>query len=162
MDGIHNSIASQIQPRWMIRRDLPEVLDCDHLAFPNDPWCEEDYLKRLRIMNAIGFVADFNESIIGSMVYELQKDRLRLLRLSIHPAFQRRQAGRRMVEVLKTKIVQQKRQELCCEVRESNLDAQLFFRACGLSAVDNIRGWFDDTGEDAIVFSYQIQLERRR
>jgi len=41
------------------------------------------------------------------------------------------------------------------EVRETNLDAQLFFRRMGFRAVSVLRDFYDDTVEDAYVMQYR-------
>ena len=43
--------------RWMIRRDMPEVLAVEGESF-EFPWCEEDFLRCLRQRNCIGMVAE--------------------------------------------------------------------------------------------------------
>ena len=46
-----------VQIRWMIRRDMPEVLDIERLSF-EFAWTEEDFLCCLRQRNCIGMVAE--------------------------------------------------------------------------------------------------------
>jgi ribosomal-protein-alanine N-acetyltransferase len=41
-------------------------------------------------------------------------------------------------------------------VRETNLTAQLFFRAQGFRAVRVLRGYYEDSGEDAFLMQYQL------
>ena len=45
------------------------------------------------------------------------------------------------------------------EVRESNLDAQCFFRAIGFKAVSVLRDFYDDTDEDAYVMQCRVNQE---
>src|SRR5918999_229603 len=37
----------RVHIRWMIRRDMPEVLAIEHASFEY-PWCEEEFLRVLR------------------------------------------------------------------------------------------------------------------
>ena len=37
----------RVHIRWMIRRDMPEVLAIEHASF-EFPWCEEEFLRVLR------------------------------------------------------------------------------------------------------------------
>lgn len=58
-----------VQIRWMIRRDMPEVIDIEQGAF-QFPWTEEDFLNSLKQRNCIGMVAEVRDRIVGFMVYE--------------------------------------------------------------------------------------------
>ncbi len=53
------SIRDQVRVhiRWMIRRDMPEVLQTEQESFDYS-WTEEDFLRCLRQRNCIGMVAD--------------------------------------------------------------------------------------------------------
>jgi ribosomal-protein-alanine N-acetyltransferase len=61
-----------------------------------------------------------------------------------------------MVDKLVHKLSQQRRHEITLEVRESNLPAQLFFRSQGLVASGVLRGYYEDTEEDAYQMKYQL------
>jgi len=41
------------------------------------------------------------------------------------------------------------------EIRETNLSAQLFFRALGFRAVSVLRDFYEDTPEDAYLMQYR-------
>src|SRR3989344_7006679 len=60
--------------RWMIRRDMPEVLDIEQQCF-EFPWDEEDFIRCLRQRNCIGMVSQDEEKVKGFMIYELHKTR---------------------------------------------------------------------------------------
>lgn len=66
--------------RWMIRRDMTEVMaiDQEHSAAP---WPEQEYLGNLRQRNCIGMVAELGETLYGHMVYELHTHHLDVLKL---------------------------------------------------------------------------------
>ena len=46
----------RVHIRWMIRRDMPEVLQTEQESFEHS-WTEEDFLRCLRQRNCIGMVA---------------------------------------------------------------------------------------------------------
>ena len=50
----------RVHIRWMIRRDMPEVLDIENQAF-EFPWTEEDFIRCLRQRNCIGMVAELDQ-----------------------------------------------------------------------------------------------------
>ena len=69
--------------RWMIRRDMPEVLDIENRSF-EFAWTEEDFIRCLRQRNCIGMVAEHDERVVGFMIYELHKNRLHILNFAVH------------------------------------------------------------------------------
>ena len=143
----------RVHIRWMIRRDMPEVLAIEHASF-EFPWCEEDFLRCLRQRNCIGMVAEHGERVVGFMIYELHKNKLHILNFAVHPEFRRQGVGRQMVGKLVGKLSSHRRTRITLDVRETNLAAQLFFRVQGFRAVEVAREHYEDTGEDAFVMQY--------
>lgn len=144
-----------VQIRWMIRRDMPEVLDIERQSF-EFAWTEEDFLCCLRQRNCIGMVAERQERIVGFMIYELLKSQLHVLNFAVAPWSRRMGVGCQMVDKLVNKLSQQRRQEITLEVRETNLPAQLFFKEQGLAASSVLRGHYEDTDEDAYVMKFSL------
>ena len=147
--------AVGVQIRWMIRRDMPEVLAIEHESFEFN-WTEEDFLACLRQRNCIGMVAEHDNHVVGFMIYELHKTRLHILNFAVGPAFRRLGIGAQMIDKLINKLSQQRRQEIVLEVRETNLAAQLFFRAQGFKAMRVLRTYYEDSGEDAFQMQYRL------
>jgi ribosomal-protein-alanine N-acetyltransferase len=147
-----------VQIRWLIRRDMAEVLDIERASFEN-PWTEENFLCCLRQRNCIGMVAEHEHRVVGFIIYELHKARLRVLNVAVDPHARRLSVGTQMIARLIEKLSQQRRKEIVLEVRESNLPAQLFYRACGFNAVCVLRRHYDDTEEDAYVMRYRMTAE---
>ena len=144
--------------RWMIRRDMPEVLEIENRSF-EFPWFEEDFIRCLRQRNCIGMVAEYDEHVVGFMIYELHKTRLHILNFAVHPEFRRCQVGGQMISKLVSKLSHQRRTRITLEVRETNLDAQLFFRDLDFRATSLLRNFYEDTPEDAYLMEYRYQPE---
>ena len=145
----------QVQIRWLIRRDMAEVLRIENESF-EFAWSEEDFLSCLRQRNCIGMVAEHDQRIVGFMIYELHKSRLNILNFAVADESRRMQVGTQMSQKLVDKLSQQRRNEIMLEVRESNLSAQLFFQRHGFRAVSILRQHYDDTTEDAYVMRYRL------
>lgn len=139
--------------RWMIRRDLPEVCRIETESHEH-PWCEEDFFRCLRQRNCIGKVATVGESVVGFTIYELQKRQRRFLNFAVHPEHRRGGIGRLMIEKELSGLMRIFRDRLTVEVRETDLDAQLFFREMGLKATGVSREFYADSGEDAFAMQY--------
>jgi ribosomal-protein-alanine N-acetyltransferase len=140
--------------RWMIRRDMPDVLAIEQACF-QWPWGEEDFIRCLRQRNCIGKVAEHKERVVGFMVYELHANRLHLLNLAVHEDCRFKGVGASLVGERIKALTHDRRSRIMCEVRETNVDAQLFFRAMGFKCVQTIRNAYDDTEEDGYDFRYR-------
>jgi ribosomal-protein-alanine N-acetyltransferase len=139
--------------RWMIRRDMPEVLAIETASF-EFPWCEDDFLRALQQRNCIGMVAEHEGRIVGFMVYELHKTQIHVLNFAVAPELRRHGIGSQMLAKLSSKLSSERRTRIVLEVRETNLAAQLFFRAAGFRAISVLREFYEDTPEDAYIMEY--------
>jgi ribosomal-protein-alanine N-acetyltransferase len=148
----------RVHIRWMIRRDMPEVLLTEKKSFEY-AWTEEDFLRCLRQRNCIGMVAEQNEKVVGFMIYELHKTKLHILNFAVQPNFRRTGLGSQMVAKLVSKLSSHRRTRITLEIRETNLSAQLFFRSLGFRALRVLRNYYEDSGEDAFLMQYQMDGE---
>ena len=148
--------ALRTQIRWLIRRDMDEVLAIERASF-EFPWTEEEFLCCLRQRNCIGTVAELDHEIVGFMIYELHQSMLRILNFAVAPKIRRHGVGGQMVQRLVDKLSQQRRREIVLEVRETNLDAQLFFKNNDFRALQVLRNHYDDTLEDAYYMRYSLK-----
>lgn len=148
--------AMKVHIRWMIRRDMPEVLAIENESF-EFPWCEDDFLRCLRQRNCIGMVAEQEDRVVGFMIYELHKARLHVLNFAVGTRFRRLGAGTQMIKKLLGKLSAQRRNRILLEVRETNLAAQLFFRSSGFRAVSVLREFYEDTPEDAYLMQFRFR-----
>jgi ribosomal-protein-alanine N-acetyltransferase len=147
-----NQLALSI--RWIIRRDWPEVLAIENQCF-QFPWDEDAFIRCMRQRNNIGMVCERDEKVIGYMAYGLEKHSLNLLNVAVHQDWRFKGVGRQMVRKLITKLSGDRRSKICVLIRETNVDAQLFFRAMGFKCVQTIRNAYDDTEEDGYDFRYR-------
>ncbi len=164
--GSQQSSPQQAQPqpplrvhiRWMIRRDMTEVLDIERESF-EFPWYEEDFIRCLRQRNCIGMVAEHGERVVGFMIYELHKSRLHILNFAVAHPFRQRDVGRQMAEKLISKLSSQRRTQITLEVRETNLPAQMFFKQLGFRATSVLRSYYEDSPEDAYLMQFCHRVE---
>ena len=145
----------QIHVRWMIRRDMPEVLEIEQEAF-EFPWSEEDFTRCMRQRNCIGMVAEIADSVVAFMIYELHRSRLHVLNFAVRRSHRRLGIGTQMMEKLVAKLSPERRSRIVLEVRERNLPAQLFFRSLGYRAISVLKDFYQDTTEDAYLMQYAI------
>jgi len=150
----------RVHIRWMIRRDMPEVLATEAQSF-EFPWFEDDFIRSLRQRNCIGMVAEYEDRVVGFMIYELHKSRIHVLNFAVAPEHRRCGVGSQMLAKLTAKLSTQRRSRIILEVRETNLAAQLFFRENGFRAVSVLHAYYADTPEDAYIMQYRYRPERQ-
>lgn len=143
----------RMQLRWMIRRDMAEVLDIEQEAF-EFPWSDEDFTRCLRQRNCIGMVAEAGDSVVAFMIYELHRTRLHILNFAVRRSHRRLGIGAQMMEKLFSKLSAERRDRILLEVRERNLPAQLFFRSLGYRAISVLKDFYEDTTEDAYLMQF--------
>ena len=149
----------RVHIRWMIRRDMGEVLDIERESF-EFPWLEDDFVRCLRQRNCIGMVAEHEDRIVGFMIYELHKSRIHVLNFAVAVDGRRQGVGSQMLAKLTAKLSSQRRSRIVLEVRETNLAAQLFFRENGFRAVSVLRAYYEDSPEDAYLMQFRYRPEK--
>lgn len=149
--------SARVHIRWMIRRDLSEVLTIED-SNTDFPWNESLFLRCLRQRNCIGMVAEKDGCILGFMIYELHKYKLQILNLAVHPDFQRQAIASQMICKLKSKLSEKKRTCIVVELRETQLSSHLFFQSQSFTATDVLRNHFTDSDEDAYLMQFSCAV----
>ena len=149
----------RVHIRWMIRRDMPEVLQIERESF-EFPWIDDDFIRCLRQRNCIGMIAEHEGRVVGFMIYELHRSRIHVINFAVGSLYHRLGVGSQMIAKLIAKLSVQRRSRIVLEVRETNLDAQLFFRENGFRAVSVLHNFYEDTPEDAYLMQYRYRTER--
>ncbi len=141
--------------RWMLRKDIPQVEAIENSVF-EFPWRHDEFPRCLIRRNCIGMVAQRRDWVMGYMIYSLHKSRLNILNFAVHPLTRYCGIGRMMCEKLKGKLSQQRRTRIIADIRDSNVDAQLFFAAMGFKAAGVMPSYYDETPDDAYRFRYDL------
>ena len=145
----------QVHIRWMIRRDIQEVLQIEKSNF-EFPWSEEDLIDHLRQRNCIGMVTEYEDQIVGFVVYQLHKKFLGISNLAVKKDCQRMGVGTQIINKLKNKLSRQRRTQLRFLIRETNFGGQQFlaaqqFKACGIQPAP-----WEETDEDGYKMLFAI------
>ena len=146
------AITPQPIIRWALERDLPDMLRIERESFPN-PWTRDNFIATLRERDCIGMAVVFGDRVLGFVIYEMKKQKFRILNLAVDAAWRHKNIGTLMVKKLAAKLDAMRRNKIVLEVRETNLAAQLFFKAIGFRAVKVVKGAYDDD-EDAFLMQY--------
>jgi len=142
--------------RWMVNRDMARVILIEQACF-EFPWSEDELRKCLKQRNVIPMVVESSsDEIMGYMVYELFSDKLQLLNIAVDPKQYRVGVGRAMIEKLIGKLYPDRRTKILAAVRETNLNAQLFFKAMGFKAIEVLENYYN-VDEDTYMMQYSIK-----
>lgn len=144
--------------RWVEKSDLPEMLRIESESFEH-PWTTDDFMSCFVDRRAVSMVAEHDREIVGFMVFRLHKSWMELVNLVVAPEFRRRSVGSQMMLNLIDKVVRTKREEIGLEIRERNLDGQLFFQHHGFRAFGVKRAAYEQTGEDAYLMRFTLPAD---
>jgi ribosomal-protein-alanine N-acetyltransferase len=141
-------------PRLTIERlthdDLPDVMAIDRLSFPT-PWSENAYLSELGNVSAYYLVARDNGRLVGYTGAWMVMDEMHITTIGVHPEYRRSGIGDRLFTALLQEAISRGVRRASLEVRESNQAAQSLYGKYGFVPIARRRGYYTDTGEDAIV-----------
>ena len=151
----------RINIRWSVQRDMEEMLEIEKESFGRFSWSRDDFMSVMRARNTIGLIAEIEEKVVGYIVYELSKTRLAILNLAVDKLYRHKSIGTQLINRIKEKLRPDARTRIVLHIREGNLNAQLFFKCQGFLATKVIKGFYDDTDEDAYRFSYRLGQQAR-
>jgi ribosomal-protein-alanine N-acetyltransferase len=140
--------------RPMAPADLHTVAAIEGQVFP-DPWPESFFAGELTQPLVYARVAESGGSVAGYSVAWLGAGTGHLGNLAVAPAFRRRGVARRLLEDLLERAGQLHVANLTLEVRVSNVAAQQLYRSFGFRLVGLRRGYYRDSGEDALVLGWE-------
>jgi [ribosomal protein S18]-alanine N-acetyltransferase len=133
-----------------------QVLEIERLT-SKFPITEKEFLHILSDRDTLGIVALKADIVIGYMVYRIFDRSILLLCLAVHPKWQRQGVGSQLINKLSQKLNKDTRRNITVNVRERNINAQLFLRKLGFNAVSVHRDWFFDSNEDSFYFNLSVR-----
>jgi [ribosomal protein S18]-alanine N-acetyltransferase len=152
-----NIVKSQLQVRWMIRRDMPSVLSIESESF-DSPWNEEKIISYLRQRECIGVVVEHDSQVVGFMIYMFIQQRIHVARIGVHPDFRMQGVGATMLDKLKSKLTQDRRSRITADVIETNLPMHKFLRSEGFRATGATRKMFAEETGDLDGYSFEFRV----
>jgi len=140
-------------------KNLPEVLAIERVSF-TEPWSESLFLREMRHRNSHFVVFRLNLEVIGYGGVWLVRDEAHITNIAVHPLYRGQGYGVMILEYLLDAAVSRHAETATLEVRETNFIALNLYKIFGFRPVALQRGYYSDTGEDAIVM-YKDDLHRR-
>ena len=151
-----------IMGRYIIREmnedDLPGVLRLEKVSFPT-PWTELMFLAQLGYGDlAVNLVLLDGGEIAGYTTALTVSGEIHLLSIAVLPGRRRRGYGRALLDDVIERGVARGGTRIFLEVREGNAGAIAFYSEAGFRLFGKRKGYYADTGDDALVM--ELELER--
>lgn len=144
-------MINNIEVVQMTEEHLDGVIIIENLSF-KIPWSRNSFTEELKTNKmAIYLVAVSDKKVIGYGGMWKIIDEGHITNIAVHPEFRRSGAGSRIIEKLLELCGLNGIKSLTLEVRNSNLPAQKLYEKYGFRAEGVRKGYYTDTGEDALI-----------
>jgi ribosomal-protein-alanine N-acetyltransferase len=138
--------------------DLDEVLPIEGAVF-TDPWPRQFFVEELKVAQSLACVARHSGRMAGYLLAWRLEGETHLGNLAVAPEYQRRGVGQALLSWLIDRTREQGPGRITLEVRAGNFAAQELYRRFGFQAVALRRGYYQDSGEDALVMLRDLAEE---
>jgi ribosomal protein S18 acetylase RimI-like enzyme len=102
------------------------------------------------------YVAMEGKKVVGYVCWQEIEGGVLILGLAVHTAYRRQGIGKQLIEFIKD-LPDIGKVEL--EVRERNVNGQLFLRAVGFNCFSVLKQMYDESDEDCYVFTTYIEAK---
>ncbi len=141
--------------------DLDEVVAIERLSFTL-PWSRGAFLYEME-QNRVArcFVMRDGSRVIGYVcVWEIGEE-VHITNIAVHPDMRGHGIGRTLLTSVIDEAQQHGARVVALEVRPSNREARGLYDSFGFRVVGRRKGYYYDTGEDALVMELTFDAERR-
>lgn len=142
--------AESLTLEQMVPEDVPAVMAIDRLCF-RTPWSETAYRREIDNAASYYLVARLNGRVVGYAGAWLVADEMHITTLGVDPQHRRRGIGERLLAAMLTEARRRGVIRASLEVRAGNEAALRLYEKYGFTPVARRRGYYSDSGEDAIV-----------
>jgi ribosomal-protein-alanine N-acetyltransferase len=139
--------------------DLDEVLAIERASFTM-PWSRGAVLYEIE-QNRVArcYVTREAERIVGYICVWEVADEMHITNIAVHPDVRRRGIGRSLLGSVLEDARRRGTRAVVLEVRPSNREARALYESFGFRVVGRRRGYYYDTGEDALVMEVTLAGE---
>lgn len=152
----------RIEP--MRLEDVDEVLATERVSFPH-PWSRQAFVYELRENRVarlwVARAAEVSRTpVVAYLCLWLIADEVHVTNFAVHPDYRCRGIGRELMGTLLERYRQEGATRAALEVRPSNHRARRLYEAFGFRQVGLRKGYYFDTGEDALVLEARLAPPR--
>ncbi|MCL6621140.1 MAG: ribosomal protein S18-alanine N-acetyltransferase [Syntrophobacterales bacterium] len=94
--------------------------------------------------------------VVGYLIYWVAAAEMHILNLAVHPRWRRRGVARLLLTTGLARAREQGAHTAWLEVRPSNLPALALYESLGFVPVGRRPGYYEDTGEDALILELEL------
>ena len=156
----------EINIRKMVAEDLEQVYALEKASF-STPWSLDSFQFELKGNKASHlWVAevrgdDFEKKVIGMIVVWLLLDEAHIATVAVEEDYRRRGIASQLICTALTDLGEKGAIGATLEVREGNKAAQELYRGFGFEFVGRRKGYYKDSGEDAILMTlHRLDIDR--
>ena len=144
-------MIDNIEIKDMNEEHLDGVMVVENLSF-KIPWSRNSFFEELTTNKmAIYFVAISADQVIGYGGLWKVFDEGHITNIAVHPEFRRCQVASRIMDEILNMCHENGIKSLTLEVRKSNSVAQKLYGKYGFKIEGARKGYYSDTGEDALI-----------
>jgi ribosomal-protein-alanine N-acetyltransferase len=137
-------------------QDLDEVLEIERASF-SMPWSRGAFvyeIEKNRVARCL--VMREGERVTGYLCLWEVADEVHITNVAVHPAARRRGIARTLLAHVLEDAARRSLSMVGLEVRPTNVEARALYESFGFRAVGRRRGYYYDTGEDALVMEARL------
>jgi len=137
-----------------------DAVRIEQVSFPT-PWSYDAFISELKLRNTKALVAllsaEEGERVAGYILGRFAADEMEITNLAVHPELRRRGIARALLWHLVERVRSRGIKKIFLEVRENNKPAIRLYEKFGFKKVGIRRGYYVDTGEDALVMRLETE-----
>ena len=144
----------------MRRADLDRVVEIEHDSFAM-PWSRGAFLYEIEQNRAARCWACREDGlVIGYLCLWEIADEIHITNIAVHRAHRRRGVGRFVLTETLESARRRGVRAVFLEVRPTNTEARGLYEALGFHVIGRRKGYYYDTGEDALVMEAELGAAR--
>ncbi|HNT42815.1 MAG TPA: ribosomal protein S18-alanine N-acetyltransferase [Syntrophorhabdaceae bacterium] len=147
--------GGEVVMRQMTVGDIDGVLEIEKVSFAA-PWTRGMFEETLSSPVGISFVAEENGRIIGYLIFYRAAREIHVMNIAVD----KNRRGLGLASWMMSRVMDLGRRnsmETCfLEVRESNMPARSLYEKLGFRQIGRRKGYYRETGEDAIVMELTL------
>jgi [ribosomal protein S18]-alanine N-acetyltransferase len=151
-------VAEPMAIRPMAVADLDEVLAIERVAFKT-PWSRAAFryeITQNRVARCLVMLAE--RALVGYLcLWEIGPE-LHVTNVAVHPAWRRRGVARALLASELDRAREHGVTAALLEVRPDNVEARTLYERFGFRVIGTRRGYYFDTGEDALVMEARLDI----
>ncbi len=133
-------------------------MQIERSSFPT-PWSLENIEKLYRDSRSLFIVARNENALLGFSLSWITLDKIHILKFAVDMNFRRNGIGRALLTETCDKALSRNARIIWLEVREQNNEARSFYANMEFKTFARRKGYYGDTGEDALLMAKIISPE---